>query len=374
MSHPPRPIRAVLLAFDFAEVCVPIANALSRMADVTLMLPQRVVEPVRDAVAPEVHLVAFRMPRLRQPLRQARMCRSILRVVDRLGCDVLHVQQGHLWFNLAVPLLRGPALVVTIHDLTHHVGDAASKKTPQAVLDLAWARADHVIVHTEVARRALLERTGRDPATVHVIPHVAIEPPRELPDAPPDEPLVLFFGRIWPYKGLEYLIRAQPSITERVPGARIVIAGRGEDLQRYRALMVDPSRFEVLNEFVSIERRRELFASAAVVVLPYVEASQSGVVPLAYAAQRPVVVTAVGGLPEAVQDGRTGLVVPPRDERALAEAVVRLLEDRAFARELGAAGRRRLETEWSPARVAEQTLDVYAVAVRRPRSAIGAAA
>ena len=126
--------------------------------------------------------------------------------------------------------------------------------------------------------------------------------------------------------------------------------------------MADPSRFTIINEFVSIERRGELFAAADVVVLPYIEASQSGVIPLAYAAGKPVVVTAVGGLPEAVEDGRTGLVVAPRDERALADAVVRLLDDPVLARELGAAGRRKLDAEWSPARVAEQTLRVYRAA------------
>ncbi len=112
------------------------------------MLPDRVVAPVRAAVAPEVHLVAFAMPRLRQPLRQVVMCREILRTIHRLGCEVVHLQQGHLWFNLALPLLGDRALVVTIHDLVHHPGDRASQKTPQRVADLAWGRADHLIVHT----------------------------------------------------------------------------------------------------------------------------------------------------------------------------------------------------------------------------------
>jgi glycosyltransferase involved in cell wall biosynthesis len=321
-----------MLSFDFAEVCVPIANALAPVADVELMMPDRVVEPVRTDIASGVRLEAFAMPRLRQATRQVGMCRRIGRAIAAFEPDVVHLQQGHLWFNLSLPLLRVRALVVTIHDLAHHPGDRASLKTPQRVLDLGWARAHDLIVHTEVTKRAVVERYGRDPAAVHVIPHVAIESPqREAPTR--DRPIVLFFGRIWPYKGLDHLIRAQPLITERVPDARIVIAGHGEDFKRYRDLMLDPSRFVVINEFVSIERRRELFAEAAVVVLPYVEASQSGVVPIAYAFRKPVVVTAVGGLPETVEDGSTGLVV--------------------------AAGLRKLECEWSPAAVAEQTMRVY---------------
>ena len=347
-----------MLSFDFAEVCVPIANALAPMADVELMIPEHVVEPVRTNIASEVRLEVFAMPRLRQPIRQVFMCRRIRRAIAEFHPDVVHLQAGHLWFNLSLRFLRAPPLVVTIHDVAHHPGDRLSMKTPQRVLDIGLARADDIIVHTAVTKRAIVERYGRDPAGVHVIPHVAIEPPqREAPNQ--GEPIVLFFGRIWPYKGLAHLIRAQPLITERVQDARIVIAGHGEDFKHYRELMPDPSRFVVINEFVSIERRRQLFAEAAVVVLPYVEASQSGVVPIAYAFRKPVVVTGVGGLPEMVEDGRTGLVVAPRDDRALADAVSRLLENPELARQMGAAGLRKLEREWSPATVAEQTLRVY---------------
>lgn len=374
-GSPASRLSVAMLAFDFAEVCVPIANALSRDADVLLLLPDRVVRPVRANLSPAVALDAFPLPRLRQPLHQAAMCRRILRAVDAARCDVVHLQQGHLWFNLAVPLLGDRGLVVTIHDVTHHPGDNASKKTPQRVLDLAWDRADQLIVHTQATQRIVAGRDGRDPATVHVIPHVAIEPPHDPPPgAAADAPTVLFFGRIWPYKGLEHLIRAQPLITERVPGARIVVAGRGEDFGRYRDLMADPSSFVVVNERVSIGRRRALFEQADVVVLPYIEASQSGVVPLAYAAAKPVVATTVGGLPEAVDHGRTGLLVAPGDAPALADAVVDLLTDPARARAMGAAGRRRLADEWSPERVAALTLRVHEAAARRVPAATGAAA
>src|SRR4029077_824531 len=127
------------------------------------------------------------------------------------------------------------------------------------------------------------------------------------------------------YKGLEYLIRAEPLITARVPEGTILISGGGEKLSHYRRMMVHPDRFIVDNGFIPDERAADYFARASVVVLPYVEASQSGVVSMAYSAAKPVVATSVGGLPEMVEDGGTGYLVPPRNVSQLAESVTRLL-------------------------------------------------
>lgn len=359
-------LRVAMVSYDFGEYCVPIANALSRSVEVVLILAEGQLDLASDGLDPAVSLVPFVNPRLRQPLRQAATTKTILRTLRWLQPDIVHLQQGHLWFNLlGLPRLGGRPLVVTVHDQTAHPGDRVSQKTPQVVMDLGFKRADQVVVHAEWVRKGIVERLGIEPDAVHVMPHVAIGSGIACPPAREEGRTVLFFGRIWPYKGLAHLIRAEPLITERVPDAHFVIAGQGEDFGRYRDMMGDSSRFTVLNEFVSVEKRAELFAKAAVVVLPYVEASQSGVVPIAYAHEKPVVATAVGGLPEAVEDGRTGLVVPPADEGALADAIVRLLGDPALRRRMGVAGREKLEAEWSAASVAERTLRVYE-RVRRP--------
>ena len=132
--------------------------------------------------------------------------------------------------------------------------------------------------------------------------------------------------------------------------------------------MVHPERFVVYNEYVSDNVRATLFQQASVVALPYIEASQSGVVPLAYMHMKPVVATTVGGLPEMVEEGRTGFLVPPRDERALAAAVVRLLRDSNLRRQCGLNGKRKLDEECAPAAIACQTLDVYHRALDPARS------
>lgn len=154
-----------------------------------------------------------------------------------------------------------------------------------------------------------------------------------------------------------------------MPAATFVIAGAGEDFDRYRQMMVHPERFIVYNEHVSDLKRAELFRRASIVVLPYVEASQSGVIPIAYRFGKAVVVTNVGGLPAIVDHGQTGYIVPPRDANALAEAIVLLLKNKELRSQLGLNGRRKVNTECSAERVAGKTLEVYQLAIHEASQA-----
>jgi glycosyltransferase involved in cell wall biosynthesis len=101
---------------------------------------------------------------------------------------------------------------------------------------------------------------------------------------------ILFFGSIWEYKGLQYLIQAELLLAKHLDHFKIVIAGTGEEFTKYRKQMVDLNHYEIMNEYIPDERVAELFQKASVVVL-HIEASQSGVVPLAFAFGKPVVVT-----------------------------------------------------------------------------------
>jgi glycosyltransferase involved in cell wall biosynthesis len=356
-------MNVALISYDFDEYSIRLAGGLADLANVLLLLPSGLSRSQIDRLDARVILQTFDRPRLRQPLRQLRAGWKLVRHIRAFTPDVVHFQHGHLWFNLFLPLLRRFPLVVTVHDPRHHLGDRVSQKTPQAVMDFGFRQASQLIVHAAPLKQALVDGCRIDPELVHIVPHVSLS---EVADPAPSDggrPTILFFGRVWEYKGLEYLIRAEPLITAKVPGATIVIAGEGEDFGRYRRLMADPDRFVVYNEHVTDDRRSELFRQASLVVLPYLEASQSGVIPISYSFMKPVVATDVGGLPEMVDDGRTGFLVPPRDERALAEAIVRLLRDAPLRRQMGLNGRRKLETECAPSVVARQTLAVYRRAV-----------
>jgi glycosyltransferase involved in cell wall biosynthesis len=352
-------VRVTLVSFDFGEYSIRLASALSGLATVLLLLPRPVAAPYLSELDPKVDLQLFDKPRLRHPRRQLLLGRELIRQIKSFGPDVVHLQHGHLWFNAILPLLRRYPLVVTAHDARHHVGDRSSRKTPQAIVNFGFRRASRLIVHARQVKEVIVRECGLSPDIVDVVPHISLGSSQDATPSREPQPTVLFFGRIWDYKGLEYLIRAEPFITAEVPGAKIVIAGEGDDFEQYRRLMVHPERFVVYNEYVSDDLRAMLFQQASVVALPYIEASQSGVLPLAYMHMKPVVATTVGGLPEMIEEGRTGYLVPPRDEWALATAVVRLLRDADLRRRFGLNGKRKLDEECAPADIARQTLEVY---------------
>ena len=284
---------------------------------------------------------------------------SLRREIHRNEPDILHLQQGHLWFNALLPTIR-PPLALTVHDPRHHVGDAPSRKTPQWVMDFGFRRAHRLMVHGAHAKRELIEKCAIRESIVDVLPPPLTEPLPERFSAPScDPPTVLFFGRIWPYKGLDILLRAQPLVSRATPGATFVIAGQGESLECYRRQIEDAGCFHVINRWIGNAERSDLFRAATVVVLPYIEATQSGVVPVAYGHARPVVATRVGALSEVVREGDTGLLVPPHDERALANALIRVLGDRSLQRKLSTGARRFAERELSPEKMADATLASY---------------
>jgi glycosyltransferase involved in cell wall biosynthesis len=352
-------MRVAFISYDYAEYCIRLAGALSSHAEARFWLPEQETLPYRSLLPSAVGLRTFVKPRLRHAFRQVRTTAALVREIRQFDPDVIHLQSGHLWFNCALPFLRRYPLVLTIHDPAPHAGDRGARNTPQWIYDFGSHRAAQVIVHASQLKKLFLDRLRLPETRVHVIPMVLQGDDQAREDVEEADGTVLFFGRIWPYKGLDYLIQAEPLIAEHFPGLKIVIAGTGEDLDRYRRMMVHPERFVLCNEYVSDDKRAELFRQASVVVLPYVEASQSGVIPVAYRYGKPVVATTVGGLPALVDHGTTGLLVPPRDTRALADAILRLLLNKQWRLQLGSNAKRKVDSECSPEAVACQTIAVY---------------
>lgn len=206
----------------------------------------------------------------------------------------------------------------------------------------AFGGADGFLVHSASDESRLLELLPAARRRVHPHPRYEVfrggAPSREAAraslDLAPDARVALFFGYVRAYKGLDIAIQALARSAE--PGIRLLVVGEFyEDQGPYDALIESlclQDRVRIVNRYVPNEEVALYFQAADLVLQPYRSATQSGIAQIAFAFGRPVLATAVGGLPEQIEDGVSGLLVPPEDPAALAAAL-----DRFFAEDLAAA-------------------------------------
>ena len=137
--------------------------------------------------------------------------------------------------------------------------------------------------------------------------------------------VLLFFGFIRPYKGLEYAIRALPLIFKEMSVTLLIVGEFWKDKKRYLKLIEElklKDKIKIIDRYVSNEEIPLYFSACDIVLLPYISATGSGIVQIAFAFNKPVVASRVGCLPEVVNDRKTGYLVNPKDHQAIAEAVI----------------------------------------------------
>jgi glycosyltransferase involved in cell wall biosynthesis len=360
-------MRVALIAFKGLPIyAIQLANGLSELAEVHLFLVDGAVAKYAKFLEPDVTLHPIRTCRYRNPAGLL-VSLDIISKIKKLKCDIAHLVLNEPWFNVCVPFIKSFPLITTVHDVRYHLGDRRSSIVPQWVTDLATRYSSSLIVHGAGLKTYVCGEFHVDPQRVFNIPHMNLSFYRhwEQPGVKEQHNNVLFFGSIWEYKGLRYLMEAEPYLSEALKDFRITIAGKGEDLTKYKGYMIDSKNYEIINTFIPDERVAELFQKASIVVLPYVDASQSGVVPLAFAFGKPVVVTRVGSIPEVVDQGEDGFIVKPRDSRALAEAIISILRDPSVKQRMSENARTKADTELSWSRVAEMHRDAYVESVNR---------
>ena len=359
-------MKPLLLVSELEDYTIAFANGVARHMPLILGVPRRRYAHLAGLFGPGVDLRLIDWPRHRSPANLGFLAR-LTALIRRERPGLVHLLSNTtLWLNLAAPLWRPIPLVTTVHDVEAHPGDAETRVLPRWATTLIVRQSAHVVVHGPGLKRRAEARFDKAPERVHVLSHPAItrydDLARRLGPAPRAEPgrfTVLLFGRIYAYKGLEQLVRAEALLGDRVPGLRVVIAGRGDDPAALRPLMGDPARYEIVHRFVEDEEVARLFARADLVVLPYTEASQSGVLNIAAACGKPVLATDVGELRAAVEPNRLGLVVPPGDPAALAHGIARLAGDPGLCAELGARARAWAEGPNSPASVGAAAAALY---------------
>lgn len=318
---------------------------------------------MQEIIPHSCNVKLYDFPRMRD-LSSVSVVRQICRDMYKDRLDVVHILMGPAepWLAVLAKFLREIPVVSTIIVPSPNVGDPL-RVWVEPINRLQISGSDLIVVNG-ANQVDSLQKQYKIPSDqiVHIPLGPRMTAVKWLCEDVVEQPgTILFFGRADSHKGLEYLIRAQPLITRQVPSARILIVAHGDELVRCRALIEDESIFEIHEGIVSNEAMAHFFARASLVALPYLSASTSGVLLTAYGFGKPVVATSVGCLPEYVDDGFTGLLVPPSRVEPFANALIRLLLDDDLRRRMGSNAKRWVEEE--KAKNAFQTINAYEKAI-----------
>ena len=296
----------------------------------------------------------------------------------RLRPDVVHLHCTNPVAVVYLALLRvvGQPVVYTAHIVTPH----EPIRFQTGIYRRIHQMSDLIVAHSGFDRKRLLEEFRLAPARVTVIPHGEygfFQRGRDLPDratsrrrlgVEPDAEVALFFGYLREYKGLDLLLEGWPTVAAARPRARLVVAGDPVQLgaARRAALETWADRVGAVHrlEYIPFHAVEQYFSAADVLVMPYRRISQSGVLFLGLSLGIPVVATSVGGLPEMLDDGESAVLIPPGSSSALAEALIRVLDDPGLRQRLSAGGRRVADRHSWPS-IAEQTERAFSRVVRR---------
>jgi D-inositol-3-phosphate glycosyltransferase len=330
---------------------IPLAAALADAAIHVEFVANDTMETEQGLKHPEISYVNLRGsqdPRAPLRVKVARVLRYYWKLVSytqRTESKIFHVLwlNKFEWFDRTVLnifyRLSGKKLVFTAHNVNAHKRDGADTWLNRMMLRAMYALFDHVFVHTEPSKAELVGDFGVDPTKVTVIPYglnthvpdttLSRNEARAHLGLGEDEKILLFFGLIAPYKGLDILVDAMSLLDSQKPNCRLVIAGRAKvGSQQFwttlkSQLAHEPlcSRVTVVDGYIPDRDIPVLFRAADALVLPYRAIYQSGPLSLAYRFGVPVIATRVGAFDRDIIPDVTGVLCEPESPLDLARAI-----------------------------------------------------
>ena len=289
----------------------------------------------------------------------------LFKAFTKTGYDIVHIQGYLPMFFFFIPMLklRGKKIFWTIHDVNFRPSNAGIRGKLDFIYTVTVSEpslllkySDIIIVHGYLLKNQLSAK-GTDNNKIHVIPHFdyryllndSMKENAKFNEGNLPVGYVLFFGRIAPYKGLELLIDASRIVKKRIGnGFILLVAGEGDISLLKNHMSDDEYAFiHILNRRIPYREIPNLFYGAKFLILPYIDASQSGVIPLAYTFSKPVIVSNVGSLSEYVDHGKTGLIFESGNTEQLANHIIDLIKNRDLCTEMGENANKKLLNDMS---------------------------
>jgi starch synthase len=263
----------------------------------------------------------------------------IWKIISAFQPNIIHITDAYPWYLFWGIHLRKYPVVVTIHDPQAHAGEKYGW-----LLHLVTKRlvllSKAIVVHGKILREQFLQtyKYEKDKVTIIPLGNFDFYTVWKSHTSPVKNSL-LFFGRIVPYKGLDVLLDACEILLSRGIDFTLTIAGEGE-LTPY---MKDSSEklkknITIHNRYIEEKDVAHFFESHETVVLPYKEATQSGVIPIAFAFERSIIATSVGAIPEVIRHKENGILVPPNSPKELADAIQLLFGNDQLRQQLASEG------------------------------------
>ncbi|MDR3508117.1 MAG: glycosyltransferase family 4 protein [Caulobacteraceae bacterium] len=357
-------MRILIFATHHGDYSIELGATLARRSRVTVLMDEG---QAKNDCGPEQieafsKVGSFRIFSSRTILR-LKSTLTVLGAVLTLRPDLViaHAHYGPFTLFLQKLLSRFCPIYLIVHDPAPHTGRDAEVSSKSARLDRQGRELASVfLVHGAFCAGQLRDTGVVGDRSIVSVPHGPILRP-ETRTAPVDPPFVLMFGRMEAYKGLDVLLAACQRLAARGTPIRCKLMGRGAELERLKTAF-EAAGAEVVCAFIPRNAAIQALREASAVVAPYTEATQSGVVAAAFAAGRPIVASAIGGLVDFIQDGENGLLVPANDPDALADALHRITTDPALWRRLAAGAQATATGAISWERFAEA---IYATAAAR---------
>lgn len=276
--------------------------------------------------------------------------------------DVIYYPMSHTWTFIINFFLKGFKKVLTIHDPINHLGEESIISS--IIRKLEIKQCDRFVILSRVFVDELV-RQGIKTEDISVIPHGIFDNyKRTIYGKKEYQKRLLFFGRISEYKGIGVLLEAFKLIKKEISDASLIVVGSG-DISKYEELIRETDGIRIVNKWIADEDVEKYFTQADILVVPYIDASQSGVILTGYGFSMPVIATNIGGLPEQVINNKTGILVEPNNIDDLAKTCIYLINQPDLVIKMGEAGNKYALENYSWDTLSKSLLDCLNITINK---------